>query len=212
MLVQLALSAMKTHGQPIAAMKALSGVSVGWYKNWMRLKPRLQTVVFFHYTTDPSWKSSPWWCGAVILATPTQLHAAYKLSMPWSGANTWCWNPMADNLERRFARSVEAHKKTNQLPWQAHSPFNPSHQWFTIKSDSGWLLTVQSNWSVQTYFSVAQIRTRLPARFLGQRSPGFWQTCMPHVDLFRVYQTRVKQPSKVQALQRPYSPKTWYWH
>ncbi len=87
---------------------------------------------------------------AVILATPTQLHAEQAIACMRSGKPVLIEIPMADSL----ADSEEicrVQKETGVLAMAGQvRRFNPSHQWIRQKIDAGELNVQQMD--VQTYF------------------------------------------------------------
>lgn len=87
---------------------------------------------------------------AVILATPTQIHAAQAIQCLKAGKHVLVEIPMADN----FADSeelVRVQKTTGKIAMAGHvRRFNPSHQWIHNKIVAGELHIQQMD--VQTYF------------------------------------------------------------
>ncbi|MEJ1992587.1 MAG: Gfo/Idh/MocA family oxidoreductase [Maritimibacter sp.] len=87
---------------------------------------------------------------AVILATPTQLHAEQAVACMEAGKPVLIEIPMADTLEDSL-RVVETQKKTGVLAMAGQvRRFNPSHQWIHNKILAGELKVQQMD--VQTYF------------------------------------------------------------
>ena len=135
---------------------------------------------------------------AVILATPTQLHAAQAIQCLEAGKHVMVEIPMADNLADSVAL-VEAQKKSGLVAMAGHTRrFNPSHQWIRERILSG-ELTLQ-HLDVQTFFFR---RTNMNA--LGKPRTWtdhlLWHHACHTVDLFQ-YQTG-EQASYVQAMQGP---------
>jgi 2-hydroxy-4-carboxymuconate semialdehyde hemiacetal dehydrogenase len=87
---------------------------------------------------------------AVILCTPTQMHAAQTIACLKAGKHVQCEIPLADTLAG--AQQVVALQKTTGLVAMAgHTRrFNPSHQWLNQKIRSGEFKLQQLD--VQTYF------------------------------------------------------------
>lgn len=138
---------------------------------------------------------------AVILSTPTQLHAAQAIACLEAGKHVLVEIPMADNLEDSI-RLVETQKKTGLVAMAGHTRrFNPSHQWIHNKIKAGELKIQQMD--VQTYFFR---RTNMNA--LGKPRSWtdhlLWHHACHTVDLFQ-YQTG-EVASRVQALQGPMHP------
>ena len=87
---------------------------------------------------------------AVILATPTQLHAAQAIQCLEAGKHVLVEIPMADTL-RDAEALVQAQKDSGLIAMCDHvRRFNPSHQWIKNRIDSGELNIQQMD--VQTYF------------------------------------------------------------
>lgn len=87
---------------------------------------------------------------AVILATPTQLHADQAVACMKAGKPVLIEIPMADSLEDS-ERICAIQKETGVLAMAGQvRRFNPSHQWIRNKIDAGELKVQQMD--VQTYF------------------------------------------------------------
>ncbi len=138
---------------------------------------------------------------AVILATPTQLHAEQGIKAMDAGLHVLVEIPMADNLadsERLVAKQQEA----GLVGMAGHvRRFNPSHQWMHRQFQSGDLAIQQMD--VQTYFFR---RTNMNAK--GQARSWtdhlLWHHACHTIDLF-LYQTG-EIISEVHAVQGPKHP------
>ncbi|MCB1419553.1 MAG: Gfo/Idh/MocA family oxidoreductase [Notoacmeibacter sp.] len=87
---------------------------------------------------------------AVILSTPTQLHAEQAIACMNAGKHVLVEIPMADSLEDSIA-VVEKQKETGLIAMAGQvRRFNPSHQWIHNKIMAGELKVQQMD--VQTYF------------------------------------------------------------
>jgi len=122
---------------------------------------------------------------AVILATPTQLHASQAQACLEAGKHVMVEIPLADNLADAEA-VVALQKKTGKVAMCGHTRrFNPSHQWVHNKIAAGAFNISQMD--VQTYFFR---RTNINA--LGQprcwTDHLLWHHAAHTVDLF-AYQT-----------------------
>lgn len=74
---------------------------------------------------------------AVILATPTQMHAEQAIACMEAGKHVLVEIPMADNIEDSY-KVVETQKKTGVVAMAGHTRrFNPSHQWIHNKIAAG---------------------------------------------------------------------------
>ena len=122
---------------------------------------------------------------AVILATPTQLHAAQAIQCMRAGKHVQVEIPLADSW--RDAQDVaRVQRETGRTCMVGHTRrFNPSHQWVHRRITSGELTIQQMD--VQTYFFR---RTNMNA--LGQPRSWtdhlLWHHAAHTVDLFQ-YQT-----------------------
>ena len=87
---------------------------------------------------------------AVILCTPTQMHAAQTIACLKAGKHVQCEIPLADTLAG--AQQVGAlQKSTGLVAMAGHTRrFNPSHQWLNQKIKAGEFSIQQLD--VQTYF------------------------------------------------------------
>ena len=87
---------------------------------------------------------------AVLLATPTPMHAAQGLQCLKAGKHVMIEIPIADNLKDSEAL-VRAQKEAGLVAMGGHTRrFNPSHQWIHKKIKAGELKLLQLD--VQTYF------------------------------------------------------------
>jgi 2-hydroxy-4-carboxymuconate semialdehyde hemiacetal dehydrogenase len=87
---------------------------------------------------------------AMILATPTQLHAQQTIQCLRAGKHVQVEIPLADNLADAEA-VVNAQRETGLVAMCGHTRrFNPSHQWIRRKIIAGELKVLQMD--VQTYF------------------------------------------------------------
>jgi 2-hydroxy-4-carboxymuconate semialdehyde hemiacetal dehydrogenase len=154
-----------------------------------------------HFTTDLTESLSRKDVDAVILATPTQLHASQAIACLEAGKHVMVEIPMADNIDD--ARKLAAvQQKTGLVAMAGHTRrFNPSHQWIRNKIAAGELKLQQMD--VQTYFF-----RRTNKNALGQPRTWtdhlLWHHACHTVDLFQ-YQTG-ETASKVQGLQGPIHP------
>ncbi len=154
-----------------------------------------------HHTTDLAESLALPEVDAVILATPTQMHAAQAIQCLDAGKHVMVEIPMADNLADSEAL-VAKQKETGLVAMAGHTRrFNPSHQWIHNRIQAGELKVQQMD--VQTYFFR---RTNMNA--LGQPRSWtdhlLWHHACHTVDLFQ-YQTG-ETASEAQALQGPIHP------
>lgn len=138
---------------------------------------------------------------AVVLTTPTQIHAAQAIDVMEAGKHVLVEIPMADNLADAEA-VVAAQERTGVTAMVCHTRrFNPSHQWVHRRITSG-ELTLQ-HLVVQTLFFRRENRNALgqPRSWTDHL---LWHHACHTVDLFQ-HQT-AEIPSRVWALQGPSHP------
>ncbi len=154
-----------------------------------------------HATTDLAESLARDDVDAVILATPTQVHAAQAIQCMKAGKHVLVEIPMADSLADSEA-IVQAQAETGLVAMAGHvRRFNPSHQWVHNKIVAGELTIQQMD--VQTYFF-----RRTNKNALGEPRSWtdhlLWHHACHTVDLFQ-YQTG-EAPSEVFGLQGPSHP------
>jgi 2-hydroxy-4-carboxymuconate semialdehyde hemiacetal dehydrogenase len=138
---------------------------------------------------------------AVILCTPTQLHAAQAIATMRAGKHVQVEIPLADNwADAQEVAAVQS--ETRRVCMVGHTRrFNPSHQWIHQRVLAGEFSLQQMD--VQTYFFR---RTNLNA--LGQARSWtdnlLWHHAAHTVDLFQ-YQCR-ERIVKANVLQGPLHP------
>ncbi|WIY26089.1 Gfo/Idh/MocA family oxidoreductase [Parasedimentitalea psychrophila] len=138
---------------------------------------------------------------AVILSTPTQMHAAQAIACMEAGKHVLVEIPMADSLEDSLA--VVAKQKETGLVAMAGQVrrFNPSHQWIKNKIDAGELKIQQMD--VQTYF-FRRTNTNAKGDPRSWTDHLLWHHACHTVDLFQ-YQTGGKAVAAF-GLQGPAHP------
>ena len=138
---------------------------------------------------------------AVILATPTQMHADQAIACMNAGKPVLIEIPMADSLEDS-ERICAVQKETGVLAMAGQvRRFNPSHQWIKNKIDAGELNVQQMD--VQTYF-FRRTNTNAKGEPRSWTDHLLWHHACHTVDLFQ-YQTG-ELPSQVYGLQGPLHP------
>ena len=154
-----------------------------------------------HWTTRMEEALSQPGVAAVILTSPTQVHAEQAEQVMRAGKHVEIEIPIADTLAD--ARRIEAvQKQTGLIAMAGHTRrFNPSHQWIHKRILAGELKILQMD--VQTYFFR---RTNMNAEGKPRSWTDhlLWHHACHTVDLFQ-YQTGEKA-SVVQALQGPIHP------
>lgn len=154
-----------------------------------------------HVTTDLADSLALKEVDAVILCTPTQMHAAQAIACMKAGKHVQAEIPLADSLRDAYA-VVDLQKQTGLVAMCGHTRrFNPSHQWVHKRIVAGELNLQQMD--VQTYFFR---RTNMNA--LGQARSWtdhlLWHHAAHTVDLF-AYQAR-SPIVKAHAIQGPIHP------
>ena len=154
-----------------------------------------------HWTTELEESLARPEIEAVILATPTQMHAAQAINCLEAGKHVLVEIPMADTLADA-ERLVQTQQKTGLIAMAGHvRRFNPSHQWIHNRIKAG-ELTLQ-HLDVQTFFFR---RSNLNA--LGEPRSWtdhlLWHHACHTVDLFQ-YQTGAPA-TDIRALQGPSHP------
>jgi 2-hydroxy-4-carboxymuconate semialdehyde hemiacetal dehydrogenase len=154
-----------------------------------------------HWSTDLGQSLAQPGVEAVILATPTQLHARQAIQCLRAGKHVQVEIPMADTLADA-EEIVKVQKETGLIAMAGHTRrFNPSHQWIRRRILAGELKIQQMD--VQTYFFR---RTNMNA--LGKPRSWtdhlLWHHACHTVDLFQ-YQVG-EAASKVFALEGPHHP------
>ncbi|TDE40988.1 Gfo/Idh/MocA family oxidoreductase [Antarcticimicrobium sediminis] len=122
---------------------------------------------------------------AVILATPTQMHAAQSIACMEAGKHVLVEIPMADSLADSLA-VVEKQRETGLVAMAGQvRRFNPSHQWIHNKVQAGELTILQMD--VQTYF-FRRTNTNAKGEPRSWTDHLLWHHACHTVDLFQ-YQT-----------------------
>jgi len=138
-----------------------------------------------HVTTDLAESLVRKDVDAVILATPTQMHASQAIACMQAGKHVQVEIPLADSL-KDAEEVVAVQTRTGLVAMCGHTRrFNPSHQWVHRKIEAGELKVQQMD--VQTYFF-----RRKNLNALGQPRSWtdhlLWHHAAHTVDLF-AYQT-----------------------
>ncbi len=138
-----------------------------------------------HYTGDLAESLKQPGLEAMLLATPTQMHAAQAIQTLRAGKHVMIEIPMADSLADS-QRIVQVARETGLIAMAGHTRrFNPSHPWIHNRIVKGELKLLQLD--VQTYFFR---RTNMNA--LGKPRSWtdhlLWHHACHTVDLFH-YQT-----------------------
>ncbi|WP_286241037.1 Gfo/Idh/MocA family oxidoreductase [Neptuniibacter halophilus] len=154
-----------------------------------------------HYTTDLAESLARDDVDCVILATPTQMHAAQVAQCLQAGKHVQTEIPMADNIEDA-KKIVALQKETGLVAMAGHTRrFNPSHQWIHDKIQAGELKVQQMD--VQTYF-FRRTNTNAKGEARSWTDHLLWHHACHTVDLFQ-YQTG-ETASQIQAMQGPIHP------
>jgi 2-hydroxy-4-carboxymuconate semialdehyde hemiacetal dehydrogenase len=154
-----------------------------------------------HWTTDLAETLAQPGIEAVILATPTQMHARQGEQCMRAGKHVMIEIPIADNLADA-ERLLAVQKETGLIAMGGHTRrFNPSHQWIHQRIQAGELKIQQMD--VQTYF-FRRTNTNALGKPRSWTDHLLWHHACHTVDLFQ-YQTG-ETASRAQALQGPKHP------
>jgi len=184
-------------------LRKIQGVEVVSLVSLDRDKTRLLAANYGigHVTTELADSLSLPELDAVILCTPTQLHAAQAIACLKAGKHVQIEIPLADNLSDAEA-VCRLQRETGLVAMCGHTRrFNPSHKWVHQRIELGEFNIQQMD--VQTYF---YRRTNINA--LGEARSWtdhlLWHHAAHTVDLF-AYQTR-SPIVKASAIQGPIHP------
>lgn len=169
-----------------------------------RLEPTQEVAAKYgigHVTTDLAEALALPEVDAVILCTPTQMHAAQAIQCMKAGKHVQVEIPLADSWAEA-EEVLKVQKETGKVAMVGHTRrFNPSHQWVNKKIKAGEFNIQQMD--VQTYFFR---RTNMNA--LGQPRSWtdhlLWHHAAHTVDLF-AYQAG-SPIVKANAIQGPIHP------
>lgn len=154
-----------------------------------------------HWTTDLAESLARPGVEAVLLATPTQMHAKQAEQCMRAGKHVMVEIPMADNLADS-ERLVKVQKETGVIAMAGHTRrFNPSHQWIHKRIQAGELKIQQMD--VQTYF-FRRTNTNALGKPRSWTDHLLWHHACHTVDLFQ-YQVG-EAASHSFALQGPIHP------
>ena len=154
-----------------------------------------------HWTTDLAETLAIPEVEAVILATPTQLHAAQAEQVMRAGKHVEIEIPIADNLADA-ERLVQVQRETGVVAMGGHTRrFNPSHQWIHNRIKAGELKIQQMD--VQTYF-FRRTNTNALGKPRSWTDHLLWHHACHTVDLFQ-YQTG-ETASQAIGVQGPIHP------
>ena len=138
---------------------------------------------------------------AVILTTPTQMHAAQGEQCMRAGKHVMIEIPMADSVAGS-ERLVRVQRETGVIAMAGHTRrFNPSHQWIHKRILAGELKVLQMD--VQTYF-FRRTNTNALGKPRSWTDHLLWHHACHTVDLFG-YQTG-ENITQSYALQAPKHP------
>jgi len=154
-----------------------------------------------HWTSDLGESLKQPGVEAVILATPTQMHAKQAEQCMRAGKHVQIEIPMADSLADS-ERILKVQKETGLVAMAGHTRrFNPSHQWIHKRIKAGELKVQQMN--VQTYF-FRRTNMNAAGKPRSWTDHLLWHHACHTVDLFQ-YQTG-ENVSQCYALQGPLHP------
>src|SRR3984893_16571227 len=154
-----------------------------------------------HWTSDLAESLKQPGVEAVILATPTQMHADQAEQCMRAGKHVQIEIPMADSLADS-ERIFKVQKETGLIAMAGHTRrFNPSHQWIHKRIKAGELKVQQMD--VQTYF-FRRTNINAAGKPRSWTDHLLWHHACHTVDLFQ-YQTG-ETVSDLYAVQGPRPP------
>jgi 2-hydroxy-4-carboxymuconate semialdehyde hemiacetal dehydrogenase len=154
-----------------------------------------------HWSTDYSEALLVPGVEAVILTTPTQMHARQGIEAMRAGKHVMIEIPMADNLADS-EQIVKVQKETGLVAMAGHTRrFNPSHQWVHRRIVAQELSIQQMN--VQTYF-FRRSNMNAQGKSRSWTDHLLWHHACHTVDLF-MYQAG-EPVSDCYAVEGPYHP------
>ncbi len=154
-----------------------------------------------HWTANLSESLAQPGLDAVILTTPTQMHAAQGIECMRAGKHVMIEIPMADSVADS-ERLVRTQQETGVVAMAGHTRrFNPSHQWIHKRIRAGELKVLQMD--VQTYF-FRRSNTNALGKPRSWTDHLLWHHACHTVDLFG-YQTG-ERISRSFALEGPKHP------
>ena len=154
-----------------------------------------------HHTTDLAETLKQPGLDAIILATPTQMHAAQGIQCMRAGKHVMIEIPIADTLADT-EKLVQVQKESGVIAMGGHTRrFNPSHQLVHKRIVAGELTIQQMN--VQTYF-FRRTNMNAAGKPRSWTDHLLWHHACHTVDLF-MYQTG--EPIKIaNAIEGPHHP------
>src|SRR5271169_1048416 len=154
-----------------------------------------------HWTADLAESLAQPGLDAVILTTPTQIHAAQGEQCMRAGKHVMIEIPMADSVADS-ERLVRVQSETGVVAMAGHTRrFNPSHQWIHKRVLNGELKVLQMD--VQTYF-FRRTNTNALGKARSWTDHLLWHHACHTVDLFQ-YQTG-ETASVARGVQGPMHP------
>lgn len=133
---------------------------------------------------------------AVILATPTQMHAAQSQAVLAAGKHVQVEIPLADSFADAEA-TVAAADASGRIAMVGHTRrFNPSHQWVHDKITAGEFAVQQMD--VQTYF-FRRTNTNAKGEARSWTDHLLWHHAAHTVDLFAYQAGRIVQANAIQG-------------
>jgi len=154
-----------------------------------------------HWTTDLDEGINQPGVEAVIITSPTQIHAEQAIHCLKAGKHVEIEIPIADSLADA-KRIQQAQKETGLIAMGGHTRrFNPSHQWIHKKIQAGELRIQQMD--VQTYFFRRQ-NINAAGKPRSWTDHLLWHHSAHTIDLFQ-YQTG-ESATQVTAMQGPIHP------
>ncbi|MGK0297171.1 MAG: 2-hydroxy-4-carboxymuconate semialdehyde hemiacetal dehydrogenase [Gammaproteobacteria bacterium] len=154
-----------------------------------------------HWTTDLDEGINQPGVEAVIITSPTQVHADQAIHCLKAGKHVEIEIPISDSLDDA-KRIQQAQKETGLIAMGGHTRrFNPSHQWIHKRIQAGDLKIQQMD--VQTYFFRRQ-NINAAGKARSWTDHLLWHHAAHTIDLFQ-YQTG-ERATQITAMQGPMHP------
>ncbi len=189
------------HLQAIAAIQGVEVISLVGGRNLDQVQALADQYGVGHATLSLDEALALPGLDAVILCSPTPVHAAQAMACLEAGKHVQVEIPMADNLADARAL-VAAQRRSGRVAMAGHTRrYNPGHQWIHQRIASGQLRLLHLD--VQTFF-FRRTNINLAGQPRSWTDHLLWHHACHTVDLFQ-YQTG-QIAAQVHAMQGPVHP------
>ena len=189
------------HLQAIAAIKGIDVISLVGGRHLEQVQAVADQYGIGHATLSLDQALARPGLDAVILCSPTHVHAAQAMACLEAGKHVQVEIPMADNLADARAL-LAAQRRSGRVAMAGHTRrYNPGHQWIHQRIASGQLRL--QHLDVQTFF-FRRTNINLAGQPRSWTDHLLWHHACHTVDLFQ-YQTG-QTAAQVHAMQGPVHP------